>query len=501
MATEAIAATGFSGLRRGLRTGLRTQRRGLDTPRELINVLPDENQQLWVPPRYDAVWHTFASGSRIRKIVNVTGPVTGVVVQVDATVYFLGTNDIAFGPHTLATTADDEPVWVVYYSQDKLYFGKGGATWRTTYDAGTASFTTTEISNATGMKNGFFSTDYLGRRFVLERNYTVWFSDLNQPETFDANSTFTIGGDRGGGSWTNDPGSLITAVPWQDTLVIFCTQSVWILTGTSSANFKLRRTNSAQGAWARDSVVPVPNGILFFGGTPLGEFGVYRFTGQNAELVSSEVSAFFRRWEQETGRNLFTEATKEINAVRWKDHYLLAAENIRPERKVWSFNLHTEQWSTHDNFTGPRLGPARQTGVTSDKLLIGDGLRLLDTYHPFCLNDNSTAKLTLGWHDDQRPSSLRRYLAVKLAGWSFNGDPLSAAATVELTATTPEGGTATTTKNLPDDVFDTVIFPLSIRGTGIELDLTITPNDPAREILIEQVELITSLKGEKVSRS
>lgn len=467
-------------------------RRALNTPRELVNLVHDEHGQLWLPEAAGVanLWEEFGTGVRVKHIANVAGGGgTFVIVQLDSEVYAFSTSVSDPTPQLLiADVGADNVIWVNANELD-VYIGTPAGTWKVN-KTGAETFTTASLPAE--VNHGFHSYTYLGRRFVLQRNQTVWFSEINQPETFTADSTFQVGGDQTGGSWNVHPGSVVAFVEMENILLIFCTNSVWALTGSSPDNFQLRRTNSHVGCWARDTVVRVDDGILFFGGTPRSEQGVYLFTGNQATLVSEDISGFFRDWQAVSGD--FTEANGRFNAVRWRDRYLLSARGPDADRQVYAYHLGNRQWSTLGNFSeGPALGLFRDNENPGlDKLLVSHGKAIYATTGPLLRSPGAPAgQLTLGWHDQGRPSGLVRFLGLKVGAWTSDGGH----GTLDVTARVP-GRVGTWNETASTDFHTHAVVPLSLRGKAIEFEMEVQ----AGEAVLESVELVFSRKPEKMSR-
>ena len=509
MPPELIVVDQFRGMRRGLRTGVRSSRRNLDTPRDLRNAIVDENGSLWIPPGPDEEFHAFeeATTPRITLIVNVTSPNMGIVYQTGSNLYYTPTGTGASEDfYHLVNVETHTPVWVIEWG-GYLYVGTEDKTWKIEESA-VDVWDASELSS--DIPSGFHSYMYKGRRFVVERTNTVWFSNLNEPENFEEDSWFMVGGESSGGSWSANPGSVTCLIEYDDYLVIFCTQSIYLFMGTTVDTFQLRRTNSLAGAWSRDSVVRVEGGILFFGGTPRGEMGVYLFSGGNSDLVSDGLTAFFRRWDQ-IGRghfegSEFEQATRFIHAVRWNDNYILSGENIRPEsmnpgdeRQVFMYNFKTNSWTTFDGWdAGPRIGLARAV-PQSDALHISKDHVVYSTQEAFCRAPGQRAYFSLGWSDHGHPAGHHRFLGLKLSGWKTEGHTT----TVTFTARTPDDKQVVHIRDLGDRVFDNIVFPINLRGNAIDLDFEIKFDEQdgdETQVVIEQVQLIRSTKGEKLSR-
>lgn len=478
--------TSFQGLRYGRDPASAfSQRRALDTPRELVNLLHDEHGQLWLPPAASEVFHAYGSGT-IRHVANVAGTNIGnaLIVQRGTSVDIFDTDLATPVPNTaVASLGSSDIIWV-NATDDAVYIGTPANTWKITKSGG--SYTTSALS---GQPHGFHSYSYQGRRFVLQRNQTLVWSDINQPETFGGDSTQEVGGDQTGGSWAVRPGSVVALMEIENVLLIFCTQSVWAFTGDSPSNFQLRRTNATAGCWARDTLIRVDDGILFLGGTPRGEMGVHLFSGNNSIPVGDDVGGFFREWTFDGGS--FDEANQNFSAVRWRDRYILSARGVDGDRQVYVYDLTTEAWSTFSAWSdGPALGLIRYGG-SLDLLMVTNGGTLYETEHPCPRAPSAPAgNVVLGWHDRGRPSGMARFMAAKVGGWAAPSEG-SLTATVSV-----PGDDEDYVETLPTDFHDHTVLPINLRGKSVELDIDIS----GTEALLESVELILSRKGEKLSR-
>lgn len=464
-------------------------RRPLNVPRELLNLIHDEHGQLWLPPVASTVFHDFgATGTRIHHLANFASDAAGIglLVQLDNAVYVFDTSLATPAPVLLVSdVGTDRRIWV-NITDTAVYFGTPSGTWRLTQSAGTY---TVVLLDPLVVPTGFHSYSYKGRRFVVRRNVTIKFSEINDPEVFLADSEFTVGGDQTGGSWEVSPGSVVALMEIEDVLLIFCTQSVWALVGSHPENFRLRRTNSLAGCWARDSLARVDEGIMFVGGTPRGELGVYLFTGNDARLVSPDIAGFFRDWTFADGS--FSDATMKFTGTRWRDRYHLSASDVDASRQVYSYDLRAQTWSTHSGWVnGPATGLVRYGG-TLDRLLMSNGNVIYGTYDPIARAPAAPdGQVTLGWHDQGQPTGLVRFLGLKVGVWST---PTAGTLTAALSV---PGGASAPAETVAVDFHDHAVLPLNLRGKAVEIDLTIA----APQALLESIELVLSRKGSKLSR-
>jgi hypothetical protein len=229
-------------------------------------------------------------------------------------------------------------------------------------------------------------------------------------------------------------------------------------------------------AW---TLVRTDEGVLTVGGTNLNNPGLFLFTGSNAVKLSDNVDD----WMLSHGK---------LSATVSAGRYILGTSRSGADnRQFMILDLRSKQWTAFDGYI---LGTACVRGTI---LYVSENGILYESsgeIFPRC--PGRGARITLGYQDDENPSGLVRYLGLKLAGrfWG-TGTP-----TVTVTASTPDGQVVSGPHDIPTDVFDNLVVPLNIRGAGIELDVEFTPADDDNEILIENLQVITSRKGEKVSR-
>jgi hypothetical protein len=515
----------FKGLLAGRRKGLISERRPLDTPRELLNLLVDDDGHLWMPPAPVRIDSTVpGSGEIVQILWTVVG---STLVQRGTKVY--ASNRLA-GSVThpeqwvfLADVGSELPVWVTNHGysdpniEEWVYFGNRSGTWKYRFTSDTTA-TVTNLTTPLAGFHGWASTMHLGRRFVAggglpgqQNNQRVYFSGIDQPETFDEEDFINVGGGSTGKDSSSFPGEVTGFAIFEHTLLIVCAGSLWTLTGSSVETFHLRRIVGDIGSQGRTGLHyhTVPDGMLFLGGERAGEMGVYLFTGGSARKVSSDIDAFFQRWQSEYDdlpavgdQAPYVRVRHEIgrwaNAVRFRGFYVLSFGPADPDRQVYVYNLRNRAWSTFDGWgPGPALG-VQHDYYMPQRVLIGKGDTVHESLAPFPRASGRPAKFTIGWSDEERPAGLVRFLGVKVRGWKQG----SGVPTLKITARTDlsDPTEVSVTSALPNGVFENLILPINIRGAGIELDFEITPANDNNEVLIEGLELIMSRKGDKLSR-
>lgn len=490
MSVEALVVPAFKGIHRPGLTGRITTRRVLDEPREIYNFHLTDDGHLYMPAAPNLV-HDFSADGDIQTIHYLENP-RGIIIQMsNGKIYhyrlLAPTNEPPVPAEiTLLATIDPAEtewnIWVLdagsyglmgYCPRGSAGAGPDGDMWKI---AGTPP-TATSLRSTVGRAS--YSTLFKGRRFWVTRGRQVWFSPLNQYDQ-PAEDNFTIGGDDGGNGYEDNPGFVQGMIGWEDVLVFFLTGSVWILTGGGPETWNLRQVQTMAGNSSSWTLMRTDDGVLTYGGGNLNDPGLYLFTGNNAVKISDVVDDYMRS---------IGHATATICGGR----YVLGTSRAGADnRQFLLYQLKTKQWTAFDGFVkGTAAVMARRLYIN------GGGILYRIDQEIFPRAPGRGARITLGYQDDENPSGLVRYLGVKLAGRKWGtGVP-----TVTVTATTPDGSVTSAPQNIGTDVFDNIVVPVNVRGAGVELTLEFTPAADDNELLIENVQVILSRKGEKVSRA
>lgn len=491
---EALIVSQFKGIHRPGLTSRISTRRVLDEPRELYNFHITDDGHLYMPESPNTLLHDFSLDGYVLTLHYVENP-RGVIVQMsNGKIYH-----VAIDPSTgafvsptnvtlLATIAAGEEQWHIWVNGtlDYSLFGymprgsagpvDDGKTWKLagTYLLPTVTDITVTVDRAT------YSTLYKGRRFWVKRGRQVWFSALN---TYDAaaavDATFTISGDDAGNTYIDNPGFVSGMVAWEDVLIFFLTGSVWALSGDSPDTYSMHQVQTVVGNIDPWSLVRTDAGVITYGGRNLNARGLYLFTGSSAEKISDVVDDYLQTVGKTGG---------SLSAHR----YIFTTARADPEeRQFLLFDMRSRQWTAFDGYVnGAIVNIGSQVAISNGGVLYRHGSDIL----PRC--PGRPGRIRLGYHDDQNPSGLNRYLAVKLTGRRWGtGIP-----TVTVTVTTSEGLMTSNPVDIDTDIFDNVVIPLNIRGAAIEVYLEFTPSNDDSELLIENLQVIMSRKGEKVSR-
>lgn len=138
----------------------------------------------------------------------------------------------------------------------------------------------------------FTSPQYLRvskNRVWVAQGSTLYFSDAGQPTSFPIGNFIVVN--------SND-GQVITGLAvLLDSIVVFKTDSIWVITGeplgngssTVVGNLNLRRANSDVGCVAYKTIKQVEN-VLFF----MARSGLYVFENYASKLISSDVNFTFQ---------------------------------------------------------------------------------------------------------------------------------------------------------------------------------------------------------------
>jgi len=487
-------------------------RRRLDTPNELLNMLHTDTGALWMPPARETMISSVPGTGDILLVVNGTidddawimtqrGTTVSLWRSADFTVPFAATTDT----HTLSS---DQKCWV-NSSEDTIYFGNSTDTVKASYNSGAGSWTFTDLSSS--VPNGYHSMAYRSRRFVMQRSREpgqqrrLWYSEIGDYEAFGSNSFISISGSVEGDSWENSLGSPVAVQPFGEVLLLFQTQGIQRFTGTDPlTDFTIRTTGAQTGLWLRDTVSYIEPGLIYFGGTPRGEFGFYLFRGSSSELLSRSLNGYLRRWVENNDQT-FNEDLGE--AAVWRNNYICALDVesgsvADADPTIYLYNWIDGKWATFNGYTRPTVALARPDPTGGDVLAIADSDQGAVSYTsaPMARAAVATpASFKVGYEDEEQPSGLARYLHVRLTV-----DAIATGGTgidFDLTATTASGASVTAaTQTITTDGQHTLLFPLRLRGNSIELAFTITPSATAHEAAVVNLELVQSRKRLKVAR-
>lgn len=492
---ESLVVSSFKGIHRPGNTPYTSDRRVLDEPKEMYNFHLTELGYLYMPPVPNEVLHDFSADGEIISLNYMESP-KGVIVQMDnGKIFHLGIESsgafVAL-PTLLATISVGErewPLWVNstiagyslmgYAPRNTTGPAEDGVTWKVT---GTPSAPVAASLNGDGVVAASDSQLFKGRRIWVKRGRDVFFTTLNSyDQPHDPNDTFVISGDDAGDNYLNNPGFVQGMVSWEDVLILFLSSSVWILTGADPNSWNLRQVETIIGNQNAKTLVRTDSGVLGMGGHLISNRGVYLFTGSQSRKVSRVID----HW--------LIDKVNPVYATMSDNKYILSVMGSDPdERQFLLMDIDSQQWYAFDGWINGIC-----LAIDAQRLMLSSEGVLYNTF-PRRLPRKSGrgARIILGYHDEENPTGLNRYLGLKISGKFFGtGQP-----TVIVTAKTPDTTVVSDSINVPSNVFDSLVIPLNIRGAAIEFEIAFTPDDDDNELLIENLQVIRSKKAEKVSR-
>lgn len=199
-------------------------------------------------------------------------------------------------------------------------------------------------------------------RLWIAQGSTVYFSDSNNPTSFPVVNFFQVN--------TNDGQSIVGMEELLDTLVIFKTDSIWLIKGeplgagtnTTIGNLSLQRINSSIGCVAMRSIVAVDSVIYF-----MGRSGLYIFENNQIKLISQDVNNSFRF---DMNPNAISLSWGVYSQVQKK--YLLgyASSGSNTPDKVLCYDLMLNNFTVWDHMPGSWATNFRFTQI--DSVVMGD---------------------------------------------------------------------------------------------------------------------------------
>ena len=188
-------------------------------------------------------------------------------------------------------------------------------------------------------------------------------------------------------AWNGDKG--VDLVKLGTNLYIIKENSVWELTGTTNANFVLRRILGTRGCIAPHSVAT--NGtVAFWRGTD----GVYQFNGINTKLVSFRVHPAFNQTQtSEFPTTVAAKAEESVGVIHNYKYRLSCAQNGEPDPSINNF-----EWVFDMLAGGGQGGWTQRTGRNVSMYLTLEGVG--DQNELLYVSSDTKNDLYLGEVDD-----------------------------------------------------------------------------------------------------
>lgn len=181
-----------------------------------------------------------------------------------------------------------------------------------------------------------------GKYITSHKNMIFWSGNDNSPsEVFfsEIAPTASTPGDYDSvKAQTDDGDKVMNIIKQQDNLVIFKSESIHVLYGTSRFNFTLREVQPTIGTVAPKSVTNFQN-MLFF----LYRDGIYTFDGTNTQIISTKIEPTIKD---------IANPEKCAGAINGQKYYLAYSDGISgsPNEKVLVYSLIHQSWSRFTNY-------------------------------------------------------------------------------------------------------------------------------------------------------
>lgn len=321
--------------------------------------------------------------------------------------------------------------------------------------------------------------------------------------------------------------SRVTALlNYSNNLLVCKHDGVFIISaGGDDIPFSVSPMQTGVGPLAQNCAVPYQTGYLWLGGFP-ESLGIYAFNGGATSKLSGPIDAWLDGWSQmDLGSGLSADfdrqVTRDYLLARsyvdiWNGHLILRGYQLG--QATWASgdssgadtlglegcsvavcNLENGAWSAFDGWDDetPAMcvwAAARREG----ELLLAQGntVYVVDRQYPFLRWNNNPAKIILGWQSEPSAMEAYRFMALRLLVWrpATQGD-----IQVEVTPVGQDGFRyQTQASTLSESGWTELIYPLQFRDASIGVEVEITPQDPADEMVIERAEVLYVPKPQKV---
>lgn len=262
-----------------------------------------------------------------------------------------GTNTITASSSNLAQTTSINDVLVVCNESDRPFKvpASGNAVPLNVATAPSAARTCATYGNYLVLANTTESSvNYPSR---------VRWSDLNTVDSFPANNFIDVE--------PNDGDKIVAIINFEDSIFIFKKRSIYkmVITGDEGANaFIIRPIIRSLGAWAKNSVKPIPGvGIMF-----LAQNTVYLFDGESVSPAGDPI----QRTIDEVQRSQWANAVAAVYPKRYQ-YWIAVSTASTTNSKVLVYDYVQKAWTVYTNMTVNMLSQAEDlTGANI--LLSGD---------------------------------------------------------------------------------------------------------------------------------
>lgn len=181
-----------------------------------------------------------------------------------------------------------------------------------------------------------------GKYITSHKNMIFWAGDTTSPsELFFSEIAPPTGspGDYGSVNIQTDDGDrIMNIIKQQDNLVVFKSDSIHIIYGSSKYNFSKREVQPTIGTISSKSVVNFQNILIF-----LYRDGVYTFDGTNTRIISEKIKPTIKK---------ISEPQKCAASVDEQKYYLAYSDGVAGSvnTKVMVYSLIHQSWSRFTNY-------------------------------------------------------------------------------------------------------------------------------------------------------
>ena len=211
----------------------------------------------------------------------------------------------------------------------------------------------------------FTSPQYLRvhkNRIWIAQGSTIYFSDAGQPTSYPVGNFININ--------SNDSQVITGVEVLLDALVVFKTDSIWVITGeplgagnsTTIGNLNLRQANSSVGCVAYKTIKKVDT-VLFF----MARSGLYVFQNYASTLISQDVNSTFKSGMNPSAQNLSWAVYSPV-----QKKYLLgyASTSSNTPDSIICYDILVKRYTLWNHTPGNWATNFRFTGI--DSVLVGD---------------------------------------------------------------------------------------------------------------------------------
>jgi hypothetical protein len=219
-----------------------------------------------------------------------------------------------------------------------------------------------------------FIENYSNRMWMAGMSYSpssVWFSEFNEPEHFEADFNFDIR--------TNDGEPVSALKAYNGNLLIFKYSSYHLLTGDSPDNFVLTQVSNEYGCLSNRAVAEY-NDILVF----LDKKGIVEFNGANTQIISNKIDPIFQRMNVTAAVN-----NSQITFDKQRNELIIdiPVDGSQTANLSVVYDIIAKTWTTYAGYN-PSLSAIAQGPLSRPEMFYGGYSGLISFFGPSFTSDN-----------------------------------------------------------------------------------------------------------------